>query len=310
MSESPLPKNWNEAASQLLWGVFAFASGFEGVVMLFEGHLLLAALGILGAIGLTGIAIRWHQIAAAWPTFGMNFSSIASNAKWWTATILILLLVAGAYPLIEKHGWPRVVSSAPSADEIAAAVVRALPKSEPSLSVNSSNQTLCFDGPCAPSHKKPGPEYLKQIGLGIGSPEPLSLQAISAVTTDRLRVFIDYSEYRSGWMPRARAFIGEFKEPVKGSSERLQLIYSAKKDNAGENTLWWGEPSQNNAVTTPTYSSTIPAFIVRARVVVIAPSGEQHYYFMLVRGADNVGTYVGVIPEYDSGDWISQWEQD
>jgi hypothetical protein len=171
-------------------------------------------------------------------------------------------------------------------------------------------QVLCWDGPCAPTHKKSGPEYLKEIGLGGAPGQPLMLQATSAATSERLRVFVDYSEYRNGWMPKTRAFIGEIKEPVKGKIERLPLIVQATKENAGQNTLWWGDAAQNNPVTTPTYSSNIPAILVRARLAIIGPSGEQHHYFMLVRGAENIGTYVGVLPEHDSGDWIETWEKE
>jgi hypothetical protein len=136
------------------------------------------------------------------------------------------------------------------------------------------------------------------------------LQATPAATSERLRIFVDYSEYRSGWMPKRRAFIGEIKEPVKGKIERLQLITQATKENAGQNTLWWGDPFQNDPVTTPIYSSNIPAILVRARLAIIGAGGEQHHYFMLVRGAENVGTYVGILPEHDSGDWIESWERE
>ena len=180
----------------------------------------------------------------------------------------------------------------------------------PTSASPSTPNVLCWDGPCAPTHKKPGPEYLKEIGLGSGPGQALMLQATSAATSERLRVFVDYSEYRNGWMPKTRAFIGEIKEPVKGKIERLPLIVQATKENAGQNTLWWGNAAQNNPVTTPTYSSNIPAIIVRARLAILGPSGEQHHYFMLVRGAENIGTYVGILPEHDSGDWIESWENE
>jgi hypothetical protein len=221
-----------------------------------------------------------------------------------------MLLVAGAYPVVERHGWPNIVSSSLSADEIATAVVKALPKSEATSSAGqSSSSMLCYDGPCPPTHRKPGPQYLKEIGLGP-NPELLSLGGTSVLTAERLRVFVDYSEYRSGWMPRTRAFIGELKEPVKGNLERMQLIYSAAKENGGMNNLWWGDPSYNHAVTTPIYSTLIPAIIVRARIAIIGQDGEQHYYFMVVRAGENTGTYVGVIPEHDVGDWIESWEKE
>jgi hypothetical protein len=49
---------------------------------------------------------------------------------------------------------------------------------------------------------------------------------------------------------------------------------------------------------------------VRGRVAIIGSNGEQHYYFILVREAENFGTQVGIIPEHHSGDWIESWEED
>jgi hypothetical protein len=172
--------------------------------------------------------------------------------------------------------------------------------------------TLCTDGPCIPVRLKPGPEYFKGFGLGTGGVEPLILNGISAVTTDRLRVFVDYSEYRSGWMEKARATIGEIKEPVKGRTEHLQLIYYQKdRPNAGQNALWWGEPSKEQPVVASTFSgSPLPAILVRARLAIVGPEGEQHYYFLLVRGGENIGTGVGVIQQHELGDWITEWESE
>jgi len=188
---------------------------------------------------------------------------------------------------------------------------RPVQKTQPVQETSPSPTTLCWDGPCPPTHKKNAPEYLKEFGLSVGGSEPLWLNATPVITTDRLRIFVDYSEYRNGWMPKTRAFIGEIKEPVKGKTERLQLIhYLANKPNAGTNALWWGDPSHNYPATTPGYSSNLPAILVRARLAIVGQSGEQHHYFMLVRSADNVGTYVGILPEHDSGDWIETWENE
>lgn len=113
-------------------------------------------------------------------------------------------------------------------------------------------------------------------------------------------------------MPKTRAPIGEINEPVKDKTERLQLIYYlANKPNAGTNNLWWGDPSQNHPVTGGAFDgSPLPATIVRARLVIIGAKGEQHHYFILLRGADSTGTLVGIIPQHDSGDWIESWEAD
>jgi hypothetical protein len=187
----------------------------------------------------------------------------------------------------------------------------ALSPRTPTVQLSTTPGTLCSDGPCAPLHVKPGPKYLKSIGLGRGGAEPLSLFATPAFTSDRLRIFVDYSEYRSGWMDRTRAFIGEIKEPVKDKTERLQLIFSGIMPNGGTNNLWWGDPLQNHPLSSSTFNGDpLPAILVRGRVVIVGANGEQHYYFVLVRATGNVGTQVGVIPEHDSGDWIEDWEKE
>jgi hypothetical protein len=93
--------------------------------------------------------------------------------------------------------------------------------------------------------------------------------------------------------------------------EQLQLIYSANRPNGGQNNLWWGDPLQNHPLSSSTYDgSPLPAILVRGRIAIVGPNGEQHYYFVLLRAAGNVGTQVGVIPEHDSGDWIESWERE
>lgn len=217
-----------------------------------------------------------------------SFDTVAHNAVTWLVTAALIIF---GIPLTF---W---------------AISSRLP-APPQVHLQTNTQVLCWDGPCPAVHLKPGPDYLKEIGLGVGGPEPLLLTATPALTGDRLRIFVDYSEYRSGWMPKTRVFIGEFKEPVKDKTERLQLIYYlANKPNAGTNNLWWGNPSQNHPVTASTFDGApLPAIIVRARLVIVGANGEQHHYFILVRGADNTGTYVGVIPQHNSGDWIESWE--
>jgi len=248
-------------------------------------HWFYLSVAVLCAIG----GPMWPLIRKRWASqrISASVSNAALDARTWIAVLIGGFLYVAAPGMYHRATAP--VASAPPF---------------------SSSSVLCSDGPCAPVHLKPAPQYLKEIGLGTGS-EPLSLGATSVVTAERLRVFVDYSEYRSGWMPKARAFIGELKEPVKGKTERLQLIYSAVKANGGTNNLWWGDPSQNHDVSASTFNgSPLPAIIVRGRVAIIGSSGEQHYYFILVRGAENIGTQVGVIPEYESGDWIESWEKD
>jgi hypothetical protein len=92
MSDGPTPKNWEIAAPALLWGVFAFAFGFEGVAMLFEGKWILAIAGIVAAIILTGVAMRWKQIAKLSPNLSKTAISIATDARLWISLTAVLLI--------------------------------------------------------------------------------------------------------------------------------------------------------------------------------------------------------------------------
>jgi hypothetical protein len=222
-----------------------------------------------------------------------DFARLTNKAWFWV--FVAILIIFGVPIMVSYVSPPKRVATNYSPDTIDTIV------------------TLCSDGPCAPLHVKPGPKYMKSIGLGRSGAEPLSLFATPAATSDRLRIFVDYSEYRSGWMERTRAFIGEFKDPVKDKAEQLQLIYSAIRPNGGQNNLWWGDPSQNHPVVASSISdgNPLPAVLVRGRVVIVGSNGEQHHYFVLVRARGNdAGTQVGIIPEHDSGDWIEDWEKE
>jgi len=90
MSDGPAPTTWDTAAPSLLWGVFAFAFGFEGVAMLFEGKLILSAIGIVAAIGLTAIAMKWKKIAALSPRLSKTTTLVATDARAWIVIMLLL----------------------------------------------------------------------------------------------------------------------------------------------------------------------------------------------------------------------------
>jgi hypothetical protein len=87
MSDGPAPTTWETAAPSLLWGVFAFAFGFEGVAMIFEGKWILAGCGIIAAIVLTGAAMRWKQLAALSPNLSKTGTTIATDARLWVALL-------------------------------------------------------------------------------------------------------------------------------------------------------------------------------------------------------------------------------
>jgi hypothetical protein len=280
MSESAIPKTWADARDIILanapWSLLLVA-----IERAIEGHLVQAAVALILCFVALGIAIYWKVFE------GLGRRGGRRRLSFVLIFIGFTILASGIYLLASQ---PRSV--------------------ERQLAVTS----LCSDGPCAPVRMKPGPEYLKEIGLGTGGAEPLVLQATPVITGGRLQIAVDYSEYRSGWMPKTRAVVGDIREPLKGKIERVQLIYVAVRPNGGVNNLWWGDPSQGHPVTASTIydGSPMPASVVRGRLAIIGPSGEQHHYFILIREALGAvaGTQVGIIPQHDSGDWIDSWEAD
>lgn len=103
MSDGPTPNSWETAAPQLLWGVFAFAFGFEGVVMLFEGHFLLAGAGAAGALILTGIAIKWKRIAAWSPNLSKTTALVATDGRFWVVVLCALLALLAFSGFVQQE---------------------------------------------------------------------------------------------------------------------------------------------------------------------------------------------------------------
>jgi hypothetical protein len=162
------------------------------------------------------------------------------------------------------------------------------------------------------------PEYLFDFAFGIdnglGDSRPTMLAATSAITRDRLRVFVDYSFYRQGWMQKIRAPIGEIKEPVKGQRVAVPFIFSAMRDDAPTYDLWWGDPQSRFAIFPPDTTNFLPVTIAHAHVAVVGPSGmEQHYYFILLRipaqpNQPNVPRFE--ILRGPETNWVSEWENE
>jgi hypothetical protein len=75
------------------------------------------------------------------PRFASTASAVATDFRWWVTGAFIVLIFAALGPAIERHGWPRwplPTPTVPSADEIASAVVRALPKGDAPVATASA----------------------------------------------------------------------------------------------------------------------------------------------------------------------------
>jgi hypothetical protein len=157
-------------------------------------------------------------------------------------------------------------------------------------------------------------EFFKNatITLGIGDEIPIAFGGTSTLTTERLRVFVDYSMYRSGWMSRVRVAIGEIKDPVKGQFVRIQLAYKGTKPNGGNLDLWWGSnPAPAHPIQTPIYANE-PVATVRGRVAMVGPDNKEQYtYFELMRAPNENGQFrILILQGRAVDDWISKWEAD
>jgi hypothetical protein len=153
------------------------------------------------------------------------------------------------------------------------------------------------------------PEYLKNIAFGIDEKDqPTFVGGISNITTDRLRVAVDYSYYKAGWLPKRRVPIGEFREPIMGVQIRIPIITSGLRPNRGSSDLWWG--SSDDPIYPPDPNDLIPVVPYRCRLVIIGPTGEeQYYYFTMLRVISQQGNRrFGILREPES-DWMSEWEK-
>src|ERR1700730_1117021 len=111
MSEgSWVPKTWKEAVPYIVWGILAFAFGFEGVAALIHGEWRRATFGFGGLVGLTAMLIHWTLVK-------QTFSDI----RWLVAAMMLAMIVVVLSPFVEQRQWPFVhwltVTPAPSADE-------------------------------------------------------------------------------------------------------------------------------------------------------------------------------------------------
>jgi hypothetical protein len=154
-------------------------------------------------------------------------------------------------------------------------------------------------------------QFLRNAALMI-EPDgkvPLALGATSAVTAQRLRVFVDYSSYRSGWMSRLRVPIGEITNPVDGVFSKTQLIFKETRQNGGTNELWWGQHGNSHPVSGPEYNGVTPVTPTRGRVVIMDDAGKvQFIYFELLRATDPKRQPFTILQGPAVEDWINKWE--
>jgi hypothetical protein len=75
------------------------------------GHVGLGLVLVIMTLVGQAIVIKWAMIktrlAPTFPRFFITFNSLASDARWWVVTLMILLVVVTLSPFIEQHRLPQ-----------------------------------------------------------------------------------------------------------------------------------------------------------------------------------------------------------
>jgi len=290
-------------ASEKAQGVATPASTWTAQFFEFVGlAFILVPPGLLGEAFLKGETVNWSVMIAIFVGYWTvgAFILVVGN-KWpeWRPNnqAIATAIEAGARNIWVWLALLIVIAFGP------ALLVAALSRTATPVSVPNT-QLIPTTSPATIQ-----PEYLKDIAFGVDErmvDKPSMIGATPTLTTDRLRVFVDYSMYRNGWMPKIRVQIGEIKEPVAGQQIAIPFIYSVV--GPGVHDLFWGNPSLRQIIYPPDLNDIIPVIPIRARLAIIGPSGEeQHYYFEMLRFDNNQSRRFGILrgPEQD---WIADWK--
>ena len=119
--EGPLPKNWNEAASQVIWGVLILGWGLELIISVLDGHWGRAFFALVGLLMFLAMLIHGEEIKQR---------LLAINPNWIFAAALIFLFGLILSPFVEEKRWPLsvwfqssgpavVIHDPPTAEDIA-----------------------------------------------------------------------------------------------------------------------------------------------------------------------------------------------
>jgi hypothetical protein len=134
MSEGPLPKNWSDAIGQFVWGVLILGWGLELIISILDRQWARAFFALAGGVVFLAMLVHADQL---------RNRLMAINPNWIVAAAFVCLLALILSPFVEEKRWPfstwfQTSTHAPSADEIAAAVVKALPQGSQNATFNEA----------------------------------------------------------------------------------------------------------------------------------------------------------------------------
>jgi hypothetical protein len=152
MAESSTPKSWWEAtSSHIVWGALVFTCFFVFVEKLVERDWGSALAALILGLGIAAVALH----SKTWLE--------RTNPNWAYTAALALVLALILSPFVEDKRWPFSAWSqsapGPTAEEIAKAVVKALPTPQPGGFFNEATSK-----PAAPRSKQAINELLEETG--------------------------------------------------------------------------------------------------------------------------------------------------
>lgn len=158
-----------------------------------------------------------------------------------------------------------------------------------------------------PSSK--APVYMTNVSAGFSNREadPIIAVGLYAITTDRLRVFVDYETnfFDSQPMPPSgRIPIAVLTDPVKGRDVEISLLRKEHVQGVGD--YWWGDPALRRPFPGENHG---PFYTVFTRLVIVGPdNGEQHYCFRIAWLMDEVPKRQFYVSRSDIADWKKGWD--
>jgi hypothetical protein len=95
MADIDLPKNWEGATRWFLGTTIIFASGFEAVVLFWEGKFGAASSSLVVAVLLMAILIYWDRLKSKMPRVMAALAAATADARLWAMMLLALAAFAG-----------------------------------------------------------------------------------------------------------------------------------------------------------------------------------------------------------------------
>jgi hypothetical protein len=178
--DGPLPRTWREAVPYVVWVVLVLGFGLEIVSAFVHGQWAHFGVAAVGLVVLMTAALHWKQ-ALSW---GKRLSPNAA-----VGILALVLLSMALSPFIEERRWPAWFQSGAqglSADEIAAAVVKAIPK-----------------------QNTPSAEEINKAVAPIGQQRDQALTNLAAMTNERNKLRDQLAA-----IPKPAPYVNPFRDPI------------------------------------------------------------------------------------------------